>query len=176
MDTSIPVEGWLTLAEAAAEFNISVDTLRRKIKRGTIPARQVQTRFGPTWQVCLTLPWADAGGNADGSAEGGGHPAEGSGQGGAEGRATLELVALVRQLHGDLVQKAEAAAMWQARAMMLDAELQSARGELRALQAPQEQPQPAQDAPQSPPAASQPMNASATRGGARRAWWRFWRS
>ncbi len=48
--------------------------------------------------------------------------------------------------------------------------------QLRALQAPQEQPQTAQDAPQSQPVASQPMDSAASVAVPHRPWWMFWRA
>ena len=50
----------------------------------------------------------------------------------------LELVHLVAQLQGDVVQKAEAAAMWQTRAELLAIQLQQAHERIRALEAPRE--------------------------------------
>ena len=53
-------EHWLTLADAAPQLGCSVDTLRRRVKRGEIEARQVRMRHGPTWQVRLeSLPKVD---------------------------------------------------------------------------------------------------------------------
>jgi excisionase family DNA binding protein len=48
---------WYTLAEAAPVLGVSVDTVRRRLKRGEIEARQVHTQHGPTWEVCLALLW-----------------------------------------------------------------------------------------------------------------------
>jgi hypothetical protein len=53
----------------------------------------------------------------------------------ALGPVMLELVHLVAQLQGDIVQKAEAAAMWQARAEFLAGQLEQAQ---LALAAPKE--------------------------------------
>jgi hypothetical protein len=65
----------------------------------------------------------------------------------------------------DLVGKAEAAAMWQARAEMLAGQLEQTRQELRALAAPREQPAPTPD-----PAAA-PRHAPEDDDAPRRRWW-----
>jgi hypothetical protein len=49
-----PSQGeWLGLAEAAERLGCSVDTLRRRIKRREVDARQVTTKHGPAWQLRL---------------------------------------------------------------------------------------------------------------------------
>ena len=40
--------GWLSLRQAATIYGVSVDTLRRRITVGKLPAR----RFGPRLEVC----------------------------------------------------------------------------------------------------------------------------
>ena len=45
---------WLTLSEAAERLVISVDAVRRRMRRGDFQRRQVRTRHGLTWQVCLS--------------------------------------------------------------------------------------------------------------------------
>jgi excisionase family DNA binding protein len=44
---------WATLAEAASLLNCSVDTVRRRIRRGELHAVQDAGRHGPTWRVLL---------------------------------------------------------------------------------------------------------------------------
>src|SRR5262252_526253 len=44
---------WLTIAEAAATLGVSVDTVRRRLKRGELQAQQMQTERGPVWRVAL---------------------------------------------------------------------------------------------------------------------------
>jgi len=74
----------------------------------------------------------------------------------------LALVELVRELKTEVVQNAAAAAMWQARAEMLAAQLDQAQ---LALEAPKSEPMP----PEPTPAAEAMLEP------ARRAWWRrFW--
>src|SRR5215213_9013440 len=45
---------WATLAEAASLLNCSVDTVRRRIRRGELHATQDAGRHGPTWRVLLS--------------------------------------------------------------------------------------------------------------------------
>jgi hypothetical protein len=47
---------WVRLAEAAQRLGASDSTLRRRIKRGQLDARQVPTQHGPTWEVWLGVP------------------------------------------------------------------------------------------------------------------------
>jgi hypothetical protein len=54
---------------------------------------------------------------------------------------TKDLVALVERQQ-QIIENASAAAMWQARAEKLAGELADARGQLKALQAPREEPTP----------------------------------
>jgi hypothetical protein len=56
------IDGWVTLHEAAAALGISVDTVRRRLKRGEMDGRQVPTKFGPSWEVRLgvTATYASA--------------------------------------------------------------------------------------------------------------------
>src|SRR5262252_587846 len=44
---------WLTIAEAAAALGVSVDTVRRRLKRGELQAQQMPTERGPVWRVAL---------------------------------------------------------------------------------------------------------------------------
>ena len=44
---------WLGLGEVAERLNLSVDTVRRRVKDGTFPARKLPSRRGPAWQVRL---------------------------------------------------------------------------------------------------------------------------
>jgi hypothetical protein len=56
-------DGWLTLAEGARRLGVSLDTLRRRVKRDQVEARKVPTRNGPAWRVRVDLidaPWPDA--------------------------------------------------------------------------------------------------------------------
>ena len=78
---------WFTIAEAAPLLGVSVDTVRRRLKRGEIEARQVHTQHGPTWEVCLgTVQGVPAG-----------EPGQDA-QGAAEGSAMLEALRLIGRL------------------------------------------------------------------------------
>src|ERR1051325_2328111 len=44
---------WLTLHAAAEQLGISLDAMRRRMRRGEYPRRQMRTRHGLTWQVRL---------------------------------------------------------------------------------------------------------------------------
>lgn len=51
------VSEWVTLSEAAQYWGLSVDTVRRRVKRGELDARRVATKHGPAYQVRLdSLP------------------------------------------------------------------------------------------------------------------------
>lgn len=139
VDPPLDSAPWLSLAEAAAALGVSEKTVRRRAKAGQVEARQVSTQHGPAWQVRLPSG-VDTVSRVD--------PPLDSGQGGqgtqrvqAGATAMLELVRLVAELQP----KAEAAAMWQARAMMLADRLAIAEGKLDALTAPQQPQEPTQD-------------------------------
>jgi hypothetical protein len=147
---------WVTLAEASERSGLSVDALRRQVKRGRLLSRQEQTRYGPTWLVSAgALPSASA--RVDSA------PTVGARVGVEGGAAVLALVEHNKQLQAELVAKAEAAAMWQARAEFLAGQLEQAQ---RAL-----------EAPKAGPAASEPApDFEAASGPATRRWWRrAWR-
>src|SRR4051812_27089077 len=45
---------WLSLVEASRRLGQSVQTLRRRLKEGKIPARQATTSHGLAWQVWVS--------------------------------------------------------------------------------------------------------------------------
>src|SRR5438128_398132 len=47
---------WLPLLEAASVLGVSIDTMRRRIKRGEVEAQQVPTPKGPAWRVLVDVP------------------------------------------------------------------------------------------------------------------------
>jgi hypothetical protein len=147
---------WLSLTAAARELGVSVKTLRRRVHVGTLRARQVGTRHGPAYQV-----WVPAATHTGHSEDAGSLD---------HGQTMLELVRLVAELQA----RAEAAALWQGRAQVLEAELAQAREQLRTLPAPppgvpQDAPGRAADAP-TPGPDQEPTKPQ------RRPWWRFWRA
>src|SRR5215211_2988760 len=46
---------WLTLSEAARRLGVSKQTVRRRLKQDALEGRQVDTPFGPTWQVHVPI-------------------------------------------------------------------------------------------------------------------------
>jgi hypothetical protein len=46
-------DGWLALSQAAQLEGISLDAMRRRVRRGEYQRRQVRTRHGLAWQVRL---------------------------------------------------------------------------------------------------------------------------
>lgn len=42
---------WLTVSEASSALSVSIDTVRRMIRRKTIGAEKIASRHGPTWLV-----------------------------------------------------------------------------------------------------------------------------
>jgi hypothetical protein len=121
---------WVPLAEAADHLGLSRDALRRRIRRGTIPSRKIETRYGLTYEVQLgeapaTLTDADRHSN--------GH------QSGASATVTPASLAAFATLVRDITERSErnaaAAAMWQARAEFLASQLEQAQ---LALAAPKE--------------------------------------
>jgi excisionase family DNA binding protein len=137
----------LTLAQAAARLGVSTDTVRRRIKRGELSAKQVESKFGPAWMVLLS-PASPPGNGVHGAA-----PAPAPG--------VVELVALVRDLQVELLRRTEAATAWQLRAEQL-------AGRVEQLQAALEAPRAEQASPQPPAAVEVGVEATA------RPWWRFW--
>jgi hypothetical protein len=158
--TDLDAERWLPLAEAAAELGLSRHALRRRVRAGQITSRQVQRPHGPTYEVLLDPDATVASAVRQGDAR----------NGGATATVTpplAELVTLVRDLQADVVRHAAAAAMYQERCRVLEAQVD----QLRALPAPTDRLADAprresdvvgRDRPQTP--APSP----------KRAWWRLW--
>ena len=147
VDTPLDTTPWLTLAEAARMLGISEKTARRRARAGQLEARQVPTQHGPTWQVRLPngVPTVD---RVD--------------SGGTQPDRTASMLELVRMV-GDLQAKAEAAAMWQARAELLAERLAAAESRILALTAPPS----SVEAPGAPESPDPTMESSAP-------WWRAW--
>ena len=150
---------WLGLKAAAGRLGLSEKTVRKRAKNGGYPSRLVTTPFGERYEVLVDSPTTPPDSTPRLTTPPDSTPDVGL------------LIGLVEQLRADLVAsqadvvaRAEAAAMWQARAEMLAGQLADLREHVRALEAPREpevDPGPAPGAE----AASEP---------ATRPWWRFW--
>jgi excisionase family DNA binding protein len=154
---------WFTIAEVAPLLGVSVDTVRRRLKRGQLEARQVHTQHGPTWEVCL----GDLQGHAAAV------PMQAA-QGAAEGPAMLEALRLVDRLQRENRELAE-------RVGFLHAQLGEARERIRMLEAPKEpEPMPVPE-PAPYPAPMEPGPDGPVRGpspppseGGSAPWWSRW--
>jgi excisionase family DNA binding protein len=150
----------LTIAEAAAQLGVSSDTVRRRIRRGDLNAVQVHTPNGPAWRVLLgTLPSAMP--TLDGTHSSAAMHIE----------APL-LAQLLADAQAELVRKAEAAAMWQARAEFLASQLEQAQLALAAPKADRPEIAPGRDSDASTGEPTQ--TSSEHRDGRPRPWWRVW--
>lgn len=116
--------GKLSAEKSAAGFRIARDQLEPLISTSARTSATAERNGAESADIPQTY-------SADGSA------------------AMLELVHLVAQLQGDVVGKAEAAAMWQTRAELLAIQLHQAQERILALEAPRE-PTPFQIAPRGP--------------------------
>jgi hypothetical protein len=187
---------WLTIAEAAASLGLSTVSVRRRIRSGQIRARQIRTDRGPAWRVQI---------GANGSREHSGqdsltvvaqgehvddHRAHAHDQGDAHGghNGLGSLVALLREreariddLTTTVIDRTEAATIWQARAEFLAAQLEMARSEIKALKAPEspvasnltaESPEPIPVPGPAPGLFPAPLPPSPNAG----PWWRRWLS
>jgi hypothetical protein len=114
---------WVTLAEASQRTGVSIQTLRRKLKKGKIESRQVETIYGPTWQVPLAQL----------------SRVEGEASPQSQDSTNLELVNLVRDLHQENRELAETSSMWQERAQTLALHLSQAQEKILMLEAPKEE-------------------------------------
>jgi hypothetical protein len=120
---------WLTLQVASQRLGVSIQTLRRKIKKGKLESRQVESIHGMTYEVCIAPDY---------------HTMERVGWGSspkAETSGNREILALLhklqdenRELHQEAIAKSEACAMWQARAEMVSLQLTATHEQLRAAQ------------------------------------------
>jgi hypothetical protein len=131
-------EGWITLAEAAKALDCSIDTIRRKLKRGQIEGQLKTTRHGKIWLVSigsLSTALQDEHKQPMHNGQGSTQPAQASEP--EEELGLLELVRLVTQLQDEnfklnqeVVNRTEAASLWQGRAEMLSHQLSSAQLQL----------------------------------------------
>ena len=170
------VSEWVPIGDAAQQLGLSVDAMRRRVKRGEVCAEKRATPQGGAWWVRMVDTTPDAVQVApDGAlrevangavhlAPGGGDGASRHAPGGTNGTTGGSAVAresewapIVRDLaerleraNADLLARTEAAAAWQGRADVLASELAKTRDQL-ALMAPKAEPEPP------------------------RRWWTFWR-
>jgi hypothetical protein len=132
-------DGWVTIAEAARRLGVSADRVRRRLKAGEFEARQVASRYGPTWEIRLhdLTGWDSA---SSGAAPTVGPrvaspprvapPVADDGPDGDDGSAAaVELVHLVRHQQDQLIQLA-------GQVGFLQAQLQQAHETIKLLQAP----------------------------------------
>ena len=140
---------WVPIAEAARQLGVSVDTVRRRIKRGELAAERRETPQGFVWWACLGGP-AEVGSTAAYvDAEVGGDPPMQGAQVGSDDPPRRQLseahhlAALVRELQAEVVQRTEAATTWQVRAEVLAHRLAAAEEQIKALEAPKPDPEPA---------------------------------
>ena len=121
--------GWATLAKAATLLGVSVYTVRRRMKRGELQAKQVLTKHGLAWHVRLSdLPGVAPMGAEELRQD-------------AQGPAMVELIRVVERLQEENRNLAGQLGYYQAK-------LQQAEETIRALAAPRESPV---DAPESRP-------------------------
>ena len=75
LNASAAAEEWLAIGPAARRAGVSVDTVRRRIRDGSLPARKVASRHGPAWEVRLDVALRLAPeGRSVGAADGGAAP------------------------------------------------------------------------------------------------------
>ena len=170
--------------QAAARFGVNEKTVRRWIAAGKLRADKRDGVYQVSLEEVAALCGQRRGVGGPEAAVGGQAAAPDTGPSGScpdpvadtprPDAAAAHLADLVRELNAELVRKAEAAAMWQARADVLGSQvgylqtqLEQARAELRALQAPQ-------DAPETHTDARQPAQAPGPTRGASVPWWRRW--
>src|SRR5690349_16580483 len=107
----------LTIAQAAEVLGVSVDTVRRRLRRGELHGRQVPTQRGPAWRVRIAE-----------DATVGSTPMQ---------PGLADLVAMLREVTERAERNAAAAAMWQERCRVLQDRLQALPAPAIAPDAPQ---------------------------------------
>lgn len=154
--------------DAAARCGVSERTVRRWIASGQLQADKRGQRFRIPLESLEPYVRIDSGraadnrGEADTSATSNTEDSTLEADTPRQVSEALHLAALLRETQAALVQKSEAAAMWQARAEMLATEL----GRMKALAPSLEE-----------VAASAPQSRSESPAvPVRRSWWQFWRS
>jgi hypothetical protein len=118
---------WVSVDEAAKRLGMATITVRRQVKSGQLTARRVSKSYGFQWEV-----WIDQGLGSDQTEEDRPRPSLDR----ERDTLVLTLTNQVTQLAHELVEKAEAAALWQGRAEILAGELDRARDRILLLEAP----------------------------------------
>jgi hypothetical protein len=120
---------WLNLSDASHRLGLSIQTLRRRIKKQKIQSRLVENRFGSSYEVWVDQDYSSEVEGLDRTT-----PEESSGvdrNSHQEGESThLELIRLVDKLHQENRGLVEAATVWQARAGMLAEQLSFTQAQL----------------------------------------------
>jgi hypothetical protein len=131
------MDGWLTLAQASQATGLTVDTIRRRLKRGELVGRKVATAYGPAWQVSLN-------GHTEGVGEPAGdtvavttpspeQPSQGVVTDAREGVGLLEALRLVEKLQEENRNLAGQVGYYQA-------QIEQLRDMIKMLEAPKERP------------------------------------
>ncbi len=162
---------WVPIAEAARQLGVSIDTVRRRIKRDEIVAERRETPQGFVWWVCLDGPAEVGSAAAYADAEMGADPPTQTAQVGTlppkrQQSEAPHLAALVRELQVEVLRRTEAATAWQVRAEVLAHQLAAAEEKIKALEAPKPDPE-AEPTPDPFPQPLPPNSDTAP-------WWRRW--
>jgi hypothetical protein len=121
--------GGILSRSAPMPIGISVDAARRKVKRGALAVEKRETPQGGTWWVRLASP-CELPAAILHQAPSGAAPTI------APSLDLSQLVLLVERLQAQLLDRTEAATLWQARAEVLALQLDQARDRIRGLEAP----------------------------------------
>jgi hypothetical protein len=124
-----PAGEWLPIAEAARRLGVSIDTARRRLKRGQLVGREVPTPQGHRWDVWLN----GLGSTAQATAYARGAPPTQDAQPPHRQEAP-ELAQLVRELQQQNLELAGRVGFYQA-------QLEQSRETIKALQAPRVDPE-----------------------------------
>jgi hypothetical protein len=156
-------DGWISLEEASVKAGLSEKTLRKRIKDGTLPYRQVETRWGLAYQLRLEeVPGSSSRVEGESSSLEGRVEAESSTledqlpqDDAGLVQALQRALEMISKLQEEATAKGEAASLWQGRAEMLSYQLNQSQDTIKALEAPKVE---EHDLEQAKP------------------WWRFWAS
>ena len=156
---------WVSLVEGSQRLGISIQTLRRKVKKGEVEARQVTTSHGLAWQIKLLR---DDNGHSkvedlDTQQDNQEQPVEQPEQ----GEAILKMIDWLRTMQEENRNLAGQVGFYQSKLQQLEGQLALAQGKILMLEAPK--------APESPPEAPEMVAAEEEGERATSApWWRLW--